>query len=299
MIIWLRQPNTERTTAGANTGVGVASDIVPRESLAALTQLDAGYLALQRQHAEVLSQAARDADAMLAAARADADALRADARREYDTAQQRGYDAGCRDALSQWYARTAQLLDERYELQMSLRQRVADLVVSAVEKIVINEQPAALFARASDVVERIIEGSRTLQIRVHPDERDAAVEEFSRAAAQWRERGQLVQLTIQADRTLEPGACVCDTDIGSVDASLKVQIEAVRMAVDAALRRVANEAGVPSALAQAAFAEVTTHRPLALSLTQHEGAQGAQGAQTPPGEAQPADVSSETAEELA
>ncbi|MFD1971249.1 type III secretion system stator protein SctL [Trinickia caryophylli] len=178
---------------------------------------------------------------MLAAARADAEALRAEAREEYDTAQRRGYDAGCRDALSQWYARTAQLLEQRYELQMSLRQRVAELVVSAVEKIVANERPAALFARAAEVVERIVEGSRTLQVRVHPDERDAAVEEFARAVAQWRERGQLVQLTVQSDRSLEPGACVCDTDIGSVDASLKVQIEAVRMAVDAALRRVASE----------------------------------------------------------
>lgn len=259
MIIWLRQPGTERAARGSGTGVGVQSDVVPREALASLAQLDAGYLALQRQHAEVMAQATRDVDAMLAAARADADALRAEARKEYDTAQQRGYDAGSRDALSQWYARTIQLLDERYELQMSLRQRVAELVVSAVEKIVTNERPAALFARAAEIVERIIEGSRTLQIRVHPDERDAALEEFSRALAQWRERGQIVQLTVQSDRTLEPGACVCDTDIGSVDASLKVQIEAVRMAVDAALRRAASEPGVPGELTQDAFAEVRTH----------------------------------------
>ncbi|MEJ8796365.1 type III secretion system stator protein SctL [Trinickia caryophylli] len=262
MIIWLRQPGTERATRGSGAGVGVQSDVVPREALALLSQLDAGYVALQHQHAEVMAQAARDVDAMLAAARADAEALRAEAREEYDTAQRRGYDAGCRDALSQWYARTAQLLEQRYELQMSLRQRVAELVVSAVEKIVANERPAALFARAAEVVERIVEGSRTLQVRVHPDERDAAVEEFARAVAQWRERGQLVQLTVQSDRSLEPGACVCDTDIGSVDASLKVQIEAVRMAVDAALRRVASESGVPGVpgeLAQDAFAEVRTH----------------------------------------
>ncbi|CAI8693394.1 type III secretion system stator protein SctL [Burkholderia pyrrocinia] len=259
MIIWLRQPGTEQAARACNTGVGVHADVVQREALASLVQLDAGYLALQRQHAEVLAQAARDADSMLAAARADADALRAEARGEYDTAQQRGYDAGSRDALSQWYARTAQLLERRYELQMSLKQRIAGLVVSAVEKIVANEQPAALFARAGDVVERIIEGSRTLQVRVHPDEHDAAVETFSHAVAQWRARGQPVQLTVHADRTLDPGACVCDTDIGSVDASLKVQIDAVRMAADAALRRDANAPDVPETLAPEAFAEVRTH----------------------------------------
>lgn len=242
MIIWLREPNTERKADGASIGVGVGSDVVPREALASLMELDAGYLALQQQHADVLAQAAAQGEAMREAARADADALRAEARREFDTAHERGYDAGRREALSQWYARTAQLLAHRYELQMSLRQRVAELVVSAVEKIVVNEQPAALFARASDVVERIIEGSRCLQVRVHPDERDAAVEGFSHAVAQWRERGQPVQLTVLADRTLEPGACVCESDIGSVDASLKVQVDAVRTAVDAALRRVAGEA---------------------------------------------------------
>jgi len=282
MIIWLRQPDAAHATHGCNVGVGVESDVVPREALASLAQLDAGYLALQNQHAQVLAQAARDANEMLAIARDEADALRDEARREYDTAQQRGYDAGCRDALSQWYARTVRLLEQRYELQMSLRQRVAGLVVSAVEKIVANEQPAALFARASDVVERIIEGSRTLQIRVHPQQRDAAAEAFSRAVAQWRERGQLVQLTVHADRALEPGACVCDTDIGSVDASLEVQLEAVRMAVDAALQRVASDAGVPAGLAGEAFAEVTMHAPAETACAHPDGdAPSAAGAQVP------------------
>lgn len=259
MIIWLRRPEIACEPNGTGIGVGVDSDIVPRESLAALTQLDAGYLALQQQHAQVLAQAAQQADAMLAAALADTDALRAEARREYDTAHERGYDAGHRDALAQWYERTAQLLAQRHGLQVSLQQRVAELVVSAVEKIVVNEQPAALFARASAVIERIIEGSRTLHIRVHPDERDAALEEFSRAVALWRERGQPVQLAVHGDRALEPGACVCDTDIGSVDASLKVQIAAVRAAVDAALRRVASDSGLPHELAPDGFAAITRH----------------------------------------
>ncbi|MFM0728174.1 type III secretion system stator protein SctL [Paraburkholderia strydomiana] len=252
MIIWLREPNSERKPDGASIGVGVDRDVVPREALASLVELDEGYLALQQQHADVLAQAAAQGDAMRDAARADADALRAEARREFDTAHERGYDAGRREALSQWYTRTAQLLAQRYELQMSLRQRVADLVVRAVEKIVVNEEPAALFARASDVVERIIEGSRCLQVRVHPDERDAAVEGFSHAVAQWRERGQPVQLTVLADRTLEPGACVCESDIGSVDASLKVQVDAVRTAVEAALRRVVGEAAELAGAANAA-----------------------------------------------
>lgn len=242
MMIWLRQTNEARVAGSAQVGVGVQGDVVPREALGTLVELDAGYLALQQQHAQVLADAADERDAILAAARADADALRAEARREFGSAHERGFEAGRREALTQWYSRTAQLLAQRHELQTSLRQRVAELVVKAVEKIVANEAPEALFARASDVVERIIEGGRCLQVRVHPDERDAAVAQFSRAIEQWRTRGQSLQLTVLADRTLEPGACVCESDIGSVDASLQVHVEALRSAVDAALRNVAGEA---------------------------------------------------------
>jgi type III secretion protein L len=237
MMIWLRAPAVADAGEAPQLGVGTHGDIVPREALAQLVELDSGYLALQNKHTEILASAHAEAAAIVAAAAADAAALRRQTQREFDTAHERGFEAGRLEAATQWYARTSELLAQRRELQMSMRNRIAGLVVSAVEKIVVSEQPAAMFARAATAVERIVDGSSHLRIRVNPEQRDAAAEEFARAAAGWRENGRAVPITVIADRTLEAGACICETDIGSMDASLAVQIEAVRNAVDAGLRR--------------------------------------------------------------
>jgi type III secretion protein L len=241
MIIWLRQHASEPLARGERIGVGMEGEVVRREALAQLVELDEGYLALQQQHREVLAAAHEEAAALVAKSAEDAQVLREAAQREFDSAHERGYEAGQRDALADWYGRTAQMLVQRQEIQRSLSARVAQLVVAAVQKIVTGESPAALFVRAAQEVERIVDGGSYLRVRVHPDNRDMAALEFERVAAHWRELDRPVSLTVSADGTLAPGACLCETDIGSIDASLEVQLDAVRMAVERALERASDE----------------------------------------------------------
>ena len=237
MIIWLRQHTAEPAGGGARLGVGVEGNVVPRETLARLVELDESYLALQQQHREVLAAAHDEADALRAQAADDARAVREAARHEFDTAAARGFEAGRHEALAEWYAQTARILAQRHEMQTSLSARVAELVVAAVEKIVAVESPAALFARAAQAVGRIVDGGSYLRVRVHPDEREAAAAAFEQVAARWHELGRPVPLTVSADRALARGACVCETDIGSIDASLDVQLDAIRTAVARAAQR--------------------------------------------------------------
>jgi type III secretion protein L len=234
MIIWLRQHASEALARDERIGVGTQGQVVPREALAQLVELDEGYAALQAQHREVLAIANEKAAALVAQALSDAQALRDAAQREFDSAHERGYDAGQRKALADWYSSTAQMLVQRHQMQRSMSTRIAELVVAAVEKIVTVESPAALFARAAQEVERIVDGGSYLRVRVHPDEREQAAFEFERVAAHWRELDRAVALTVSA---LAPGACMCETDIGSIDASLEVQLDGVRKAVERAMAR--------------------------------------------------------------
>jgi len=244
MVIWLRNAHDEGTAEAAPQAIGVDGDIVRREAFAQLVDLDDGHARLRERQRDVLATAHDEAARIVAAARAEADAIRARAQDEFDTGQRRGYEAGRQDALAQWYRETAESLARRRDLEMSLRRRMADIVVLAVENIVASERPEALFARAADSVDRIVDASCHLRVRVHPDQRELAADAFERAAAGWHERGRPVPITVIADRALEPGACVCETDIGLIDASLGAQIDAVRLAVTRALQRT-EDAGVP------------------------------------------------------
>jgi type III secretion protein L len=238
MIIWLRQHAAEPLAGSERLGVGVAGEIVRREALAQLVELDQGYLALQQQHRDVLAVAHDEAAALVAQAATKAQALRDAAQREFDSGHERGFEAGRRAALADWYRHTAQSLAQRHDMQRSLAPRVAELVVAAVEKIVAVEEPAALLARAAQAVDRIVDGGSYLRVSVHPDQQRAAEREFGRVVEHWRELGRAVPLTVSADRALAPGDCLCETDIGSIDASLAVQLDAIRAAVTGAAQRV-------------------------------------------------------------
>jgi type III secretion protein L len=247
MILWLRARNGEQNSIDEMTpdlpacGVGIESDddIVRREAFSKIVEIDAAAHEIERQRDVILADAQARAQAILEEAQAEAARLREDAEREYKTAAERGHEAGREQGLADWYERCARSAAGQRRVQSLLRERIVDLVVDATEQIVRNVDVSALFARSAEVVERLVEGSTYLRVRVHPADEAAAAGEFDRLAALWRERGHGVAVTVIADRAVARGACLCESDLGTVDASLDTQLAALRSAVTRAVQRTA------------------------------------------------------------
>ncbi|KVV42287.1 serine kinase [Burkholderia territorii] len=235
MVIWLRNPQAE----GTDLGVGVEGDILRHERLAALVELDAAYAEMRRQCDEALDAARTQARMLLDEARARADELVERAMREFAQAAERGYDDGLRRGLTDWHERAAAAHAEACRLAPGQQDRLAELVTLAVEQIVASVDPKALFARAAATVERIVADGSPVHLRVHPSDLAAASSAFDEAAATWREAGRAVRLCVTADATLAPGACVAETDLGAIDASLSLHLAAMRGALARAVRSVA------------------------------------------------------------
>jgi type III secretion protein L len=70
---------------------------------------------------------------------------------------------------------------------------------------------------------------------VHPADLDAARTAFGEFEERLRMLGRPVPLAVTADPRLEPGACVCESDLGIVDASLSTQLDSMRAAIVRAL----------------------------------------------------------------
>lgn len=245
MVIWLRHPSVELskdTETRGGLGVDDDSGILRREAFATVVALDDAQDACRREHEAILADAHRRADEITARADEEAFALIEQAQEEYESAERRGYDDGKAQALTDWYARVAQHGAEQRDMQTLLRERLAELVVVAVEQIVRSEDTGALFARSSAALDRIADGCSYLKVRVHPDDYEAASREFARFAAEWRERGRAVPVSVSADRELGVGACICESDLGMVDASLSTQLAAMRAAVERALAREVEQA---------------------------------------------------------
>ncbi|PMS22558.1 HrpE/YscL family type III secretion apparatus protein [Trinickia dabaoshanensis] len=235
MVIWLRNPQAE----GTGLGVGIGDGVLRREGLATIVELDHGYAEMQRQCEAALAAARAGADALLEQARAQAGALVARAEDDYANAERRGYEAGLQRGLADWHARAAQVHADASTLERKARDRLAELVALAVEQIVASADPKALFARAAATVEQIVADGSPVHLRVHPADAAAAGEAFRAIASSWREAGRAVRLQVTADATLAPGACLAETDLGTLDASLSLHLAAMRDALARAVRSLA------------------------------------------------------------
>jgi type III secretion protein L len=196
-----------------------------------------------RERCEAALEAAHaDADALRAEAATEAGRLVAQAEARYADAAHAGREEGLRHALADWHARVAQApaADGTTPAQQQ-RKRLAELVVLAVEQIVAASDPADLFRRAATALDRIVSDGSPLDVRVHPAELAAATQAFGECGKAWRDAGRAVRLRVRGDAALEPGACVCESDLGAVNASLDLQLAAMRDAIARAMHSVADD----------------------------------------------------------
>ncbi|MFM0009405.1 type III secretion system stator protein SctL [Paraburkholderia sediminicola] len=245
MAIWLKHARSalgEIDANGSLARVGAAADVIPRATFGELVSIDAAYAALAAERDALLADARDEAARIVDAGHAQAADIAEQAQREYDTASEQGYRDGCDRALADWMQRLADVADAQSQLQIRMRERLAQIVASAVEQIVRVERHEALFERALATVDRIVEGATYLRVAVHPDDYAEAKATFDRLASRWRDLGQPIPLSVIADKRLDPGSCVCESDFGTVDASLDTQLRAMRSAVSRALKRSVEEA---------------------------------------------------------
>ncbi|MGI4983965.1 MAG: type III secretion system stator protein SctL [Janthinobacterium lividum] len=268
MVIWLSHPRRETQdmagdgggedgagSSGGEHGVadlaaltsrprfGVDSGIVARETLAVLSDLDAAYARAEAECAAMRDAARLDAQRMREQARHDAQIMlrEAHALREHAAAQ--GFDEGVSRGLAQWLGRAAEADRAARHVHDQARERIAEIVVLAVERIVRTENRGALFERALTAVDRIVEGSTYLRVTVHPEDLADAQRSFDALAQRWREMGRSVPVSVVADHRMAAGACMCESDLGMVDASIATQMRAMRSAIARAIKASVGDEG--------------------------------------------------------
>ncbi|WP_321816622.1 MULTISPECIES: FliH/SctL family protein [unclassified Paraburkholderia] len=234
MMIWLRNASREGCAAGA--GAGVEHDVLRAHELAELVDMDEALAALQARCDAMLDAAHTDACALRETAQAQAAAQLAEAAARHADAAREGRAAGLRDALADWHARHLRQPDAAAQaVARRERARLAELVVLAVERMVAASDPAELLRRATSTLDNIVADGSVLDVAVHPTRLSAATQAFAEFAAQARDLGRAVRVRVRADAALQTGACLCESELGTVDAGLDVQFEALREALARAL----------------------------------------------------------------
>lgn len=225
MAIWLKtQPKV----------IALDTDVVRANDMARVLELSDALAALDEIVHATMHAATERARELVETARREADAFVEAARRKFDNSARLGYAAGHRRAVAQAHARfVAMARSEQAELQAS-SERLARLVMKAVEQVVAETDRDALMRRVAQAVARSIEDAAHLTVIVCPANAARAQRLFGELAC---EATPPLNLEVVVNDELDEDVCICEWDYGVVESNLRAQLAGLE-------RALANGAGV-------------------------------------------------------
>ncbi len=222
--------------------LGAEHGIVKAAQVQRVLALAAAEAELAQRRATLLAAAEAEAECLRAAARAQAESLLAQAEERVAAACRQARDEATAQAVHEWHARRAEAAAAQAGRERARHDKMAAVVVSAVERIVGAGPREALFARALAQVQALAREGSEPRLRVHPQDEAAARRSVAELPA--GTDGGTVQ--VEADPALEPGSCIFETDTGCLDASLGTQLRALQAALARAAQRAAAQPAQPA-----------------------------------------------------
>lgn len=220
MAVWIR---TGAVDVGVSDGVVRSADFA---TLVEACELDA-------QAAQRLAQAGAEATRIVTEATMQGERRIDEARGECDRIRTQAHEQGLRDAAERWaHEMAAKAFDARHSIQRA-SDRLAELVSLATQRVIEAEDRDGLYRRALRTVRHLAGDSKTLTLHIGADDAEHARAVVAQLAD---ETGITVPLEVRVDNRLPGGGCVLESDYGVIDASLGLQLEAVKKAIGKAAR---------------------------------------------------------------
>jgi type III secretion protein L len=165
-----------------------------------------------------------DAQGILDAARAEAKRIVDSAQAEFDRQSTAGYEDGMTAGRMEMAERMIDSVSKTVNYVSGLERSVVDIVMKALRKILGDMPDRERVAQVVRSALSVARNQRNVAVRVHPDDADHV-------------RSQLAEITkpypgvhfleCTPDARLQRGACILESEVGVIDASLDVQLKAI------------------------------------------------------------------------
>ncbi len=178
--------------------------------------------------------ATHEARRIIQEAEAEAQRILDEAREHAAQTHQRGFEQGREEGLAEHTQHITQALLRVRQIERQLEAEYIGLLRECVEKILDHEltlRPEAIVGVVRGAL-RDARQQREVIVRVHPDD----AEQLRRQQARLLEvLARANAIDIRADQGVTRGGCVVATELGTIDASLERQLDALVAAVEAEL----------------------------------------------------------------
>jgi type III secretion protein L len=200
------------------------------------------FLAI-RGSAELIADAERTAGEIIAAAQAKAreletraaaaaKELRDSTRAAFDAEKERGHGEGVAEGKREMALQMMEMTAKNLRSFSNYEDVVLNIVMRSLRRIVGEMGDTELIKRIVSHALQVVRNQKKAILKVNPDQAPAARE----SVAAWTKQGNQIELLeVVADGRLGKSCCLVETEIGTVDASLEVQMDAIRRVLEKTL----------------------------------------------------------------
>jgi type III secretion system HrpE/YscL family protein len=162
--------------------------------------------------------------------RQEAEAIRKDVTAVREQARKEGLAAGEAEGKSQFVEKLVELERKREQFFSSVEPEIVRLCLAAAEKVIgqiAAENPEVVRHVVRQALERSL-GDR-IMVRLNPEDHKAVTDE----GYEFRDvLDRTKRIMFKEDDTIQKGGCVVETEVGTIDAQLETQLEAIRKALE-------------------------------------------------------------------
>ena len=165
-----------------------------------------------------------DAQALLERARSDAERIRLEATQAFESEKSRGYEEGLQEARLEQTERMIENATRMVEFFASVEQRMVGLVIDAVRRIIADYSDAERVMAVVRSGLHVMRNQKQLTLRLAPEH---APQVSARAAELLQSFPGIGMLDIVPDSRLKGDAAILESEIGVVEASIDMQMQAL------------------------------------------------------------------------
>lgn len=169
-------------------------------------------------------QAWTDAQGLLERARADADRIRAEALAAFEAEKLKGFEEGLAQAQLEQTERMIDNASRMVDFFASVEQRMVGLVMDAVRRIIAEYDDAERVMAVVRSGLNVLRNQKQLTLRLAPEHAESVRGRASELLQQFPGVGMV---DIVSDSRLKGDAAILESDIGVVEASIEMQLQAL------------------------------------------------------------------------
>ncbi len=175
------------------------------------------------------------ANEILQAAEAEAESIKAEAKVYFEEEKSRGYEEGLEEGRLEMAERTFEAIAKGIDFIESLEKTTVDIVMKSLQRVLDDIPPEE---RIVSIVRRAlsyVRGQKNVIMRVCPQELNFVQNEIANLS---KDTFGVDSIRVVSDKILAPGACILESDLGIIDASLTVQLASLRRVFEGNLKKV-------------------------------------------------------------